>query len=203
MKFLVGIAGVFLGMMFFTSCVDDSKDIPKPYGYFRIEFPEHDYEMYSDPECPYSFEVPKNALIVNSDQQGQQCFKSMIYPELKAGVYFTYFPVNDNVDKLIKTADDIVYEHHNMASGIEVNEVSAPERNVFGVSYKLMGEVAVNHVFYVTDSNNHYFAGKLYFEAIPNYDSLQPCIDYIAEDIEHLMNTLQWKLPISVNQINE
>jgi gliding motility-associated lipoprotein GldD len=186
---ILGICGVVL-----SGCVDDSKDIPKPYGYFRIELPEHDYVLYNDTMCPYSFEVPKNALVIDNPQQGpQQCFKSLIYPELKAGVYFTYFPVNNNVAQLVKTADDIVYEHHNMASGIQVEEVNNTENGVYGISYKLMGEVAVNHVFYVTDSNNHYFAGKLYFETHPNYDSLQPCIDYIAEDILHLMNTMQWK----------
>lgn len=178
---------------FMCACVDDSKDIPKPYGYFRIELPEHEYEAYHDSVCPYSFEVPKFGVIVDNQQSGQACFKSLIYPELKAGVYFTYFPVNDNVAMLVKTADDIVYEHHNMASGIQVEEVNLPEKQVYGVSYKLMGEVAVNYVFYVTDSVNHYFAGKLYFEAHPNYDSLQPCIDYIAEDINHLMNTVEWE----------
>ncbi|CAG5084098.1 gliding motility lipoprotein GldD [Parvicella tangerina] len=193
---------IMLGVLL-NSCVDDTKDIPKPYGYYRIELPDHEYEVYDDPECPFSFEAPKNALIVDNDQQGQNCFKSMIYPELKAGVYFTYFPINDNFEELVKTADDIVYEHHNMASGIQVDEVSNEEKHVYGTSYKLMGEVAVNQVFFVTDSNHHYFAGKLYFETVPNYDSLQPCIDYITEDIEHLMNTMEWKLPISVSQIDQ
>lgn len=178
-----------------SSCVDDRKDIPKPYGYFRIELPDHQYELYHDTMCPYSFESPKNAVIIASQQNGagQDCFKSMIYPDLKAGVYFTYFPVNNNVAELIKTADDIVYEHHNMASGIQVEEFNIPEKKVYGVAYELMGEVAVNYVFYVTDSTNHYFAGKLYFEAHPNYDSLQPCIDYIGEDINHLINTIEWQ----------
>ncbi|MCB9189547.1 MAG: gliding motility lipoprotein GldD [Flavobacteriales bacterium] len=201
MKRLKGWLVSFFLVIIITGCVDDSKDIPKPMGYFRIEFPDHEYEMYSDPVCPFTFEKPKNALLVDSDQN--QCFKSLIYPHLKAGVYFTYFPVNDNIDKLINTADDIVYEHHNMASGIETKDVIFPEKNVYGISYKLMGDVAVNHVFFVTDSNNHYFAGKLYFESIPNYDSLQPCVDYIVEDIEHILNTIQWQLPMSVNQIDQ
>lgn len=195
MKVVAVFIGIILLGIGMVSCVDDTKDIPKPYGYFRIELPEHEYVVFSDSMCPYKFEAPKNAVVMASPQNGagQQCFKSMIYPDLKAGVYFTYFPVNDNVSQLIKTADDIVYEHHNMASGIQVQEVNLPEKNVYGVAYELMGEVAVNYVFYVTDSTNHYFAGKLYFEAHPNYDSLQPCIDYIGEDINHLINTIQWQ----------
>ncbi len=203
MKAINIIFGVGILLMGLTGCVEDDKAIPKPYGYFRIELPEHEYEVYSDPNCPYTFEAPKNALIVDNAENGQTCFKSLLYPELKAGVYFTYFPVNSNIDKLVKTADDVVYEHHNMASGIQVEDINLPEKNVYGVSYKLMGEVAVNHVFFVTDSNNHYFAGKLYFEARPNYDSLQPCADYIAEDIAHLINTLEWKLPVSIDQIDQ
>lgn len=173
-----------------VSCVDDSKDIPKPYGYYRIELPEHEYVSYKDGLCPFSFEIPKAAVMIDNDNQS--CYKSLLYPHLNAGVYFTYFPVNDNVEALVKTVDDIVYEHHNMASGIQPLEFVNEEKKVYGRCYKLMGEVAVNYVFYVTDSAKHYFAGKLYFEAHPNYDSLQPCIDYIAEDIEHLVGTIQW-----------
>lgn len=193
MKIFLGIIGWVIGLTVLTSCVEDNKDIPKPFGYFRIELPDHKYIPYSDTLCPFSFDIPASAMLIDNNQQGQQCFKSLIYPDLKAGVYFTYFPVNDNVAKLIKTADDIVYEHHNMASGIKPVELNQPDKNVYGVSYQLMGEVAVNYVFYLTDSNNHYLAGKLYFETHPNYDSLQPCIDYIAEDIQHLASTLEWK----------
>lgn len=200
MRIIVGFFGLMLAGSFFTSCVDDTKDIPKPYGYFRVELPDHEYEEYNDPKCPFKFEKPTYGVIVDNDQN--PCFKSLIYPKLKAGVYFTYFPVNNNVIQLVKTADDIVYEHHNMASGIQTEYINLPEKNVYGVSYALMGEVAVNHVFFVTDSNNHYFAGKLYFESVPNYDSLQPCIDYIAEDISHILNTIEWQLPMSVNKID-
>lgn len=186
MRYFSVIALLIIGL---NSCVDDSKDIPKPYGYYRIELPDHEYISYFDSLCPYSFEVPESAAILDNNKY---CYKSLIYPSLKAGIYFTYFPVNNNIPDLVKTADDIVYEHHNMASGIEPTEIYFPEKKVYGMAYKLMGEVAVNYVFYITDSSNHYLAGKLYFEATPNYDSLQPCIDFIEEDMMHLVESLEW-----------
>ncbi len=48
-------------------------------------------------------------------------------------------------------------------------------------------------MFYLTDSSSNYFAGSLYFETVPNYDSLQPVLNYVIEDVEHMINTFEWK----------
>lgn len=178
---------VLVGLL---GCVDDTKTYPKPYGYFRITLPEQSYISYNDSICPFAFDISSSAVMVDNNKE---CFKSLIYPSLKAGVYFTYFDVEDNINELIKTADEIVYEHHNMSSGIEQQTINFPEKKVYGMAYKLMGEVAVNYVFYVTDSVDHYLAGKLYFEAKPNYDSLGPSIQFIQDDMQKLVETLEWK----------
>ena len=67
------------------------------------------------------------------------------------------------------------------------------EKDVYGTSFEIRGDVACNYLFYLTDSTSNYFAGSLYFETVPNYDSLQPVLDYVIEDIEHMINTFEWK----------
>ena len=121
------------------------------------------------------------------------CFKDLYYPTLKATVYFTYITIDSNFAEISKFTDDKVYEHHTMASGIQPREFANYEENVYGTAYSLMGDVAVNYLFFVTDSVNHYFAGQLYFESVPNYDSLQPCIQHIEADMQHLIETFKWK----------
>jgi gliding motility-associated lipoprotein GldD len=47
--------------------------------------------------------------------------------------------------------------------------------------------------FYLTDSTRHFLRGSLYFDAIPNNDSLAPVIEYVKTDIQHLFETITWK----------
>ncbi|PIV58809.1 MAG: gliding motility lipoprotein GldD, partial [Bacteroidetes bacterium CG02_land_8_20_14_3_00_31_25] len=52
---------------------------------------------------------------------------------------------------------------------------------------------ASNIQFYVTDSIRHFVRGALYFETKPNKDSLAPIINFIEQDVTHLVETLRWK----------
>jgi hypothetical protein len=45
----------------------------------------------------------------------------------------------------------------------------------------------------VTDSSKHFLRGALYFNSVPNVDSLKIVIDYIRKDVLHLINTVKWK----------
>ena len=47
--------------------------------------------------------------------------------------------------------------------------------------------------FYLTDSIEHFLRGSLYFKVVPNNDSLQPVIDFITDDVRHLIKSLEWK----------
>lgn len=181
-----------ISIVAFSQCVEEDNTIPKPLGYFRIDFPPHEYSLYAN-ECPYVFEKPDNAILRDKPGNQSSCFKDLYYPELKATVYLTYITIDSNFQEISKFTDDKVYEHHTMASGIQPHEFANYEENVYGTAYSLMGDVAVNYLFFVTDSTNHYFAGQLYFESVPNYDSLQPCIKYIEEDMQHLIETFKWK----------
>ncbi|MDR2937387.1 MAG: gliding motility lipoprotein GldD, partial [Prevotellaceae bacterium] len=62
-----------------------------------------------------------------------------------------------------------------------------------GYIYEIGGNAASNAQFYVTDSTRHFLRGSLYFNTHPNVDSLQPVIEYITEDIYHLIETTKWQ----------
>ena len=63
---------------------------------------------------------------------------------------------------------------------------------MYGILYDIHGNSASNLQFFVTDSSNHFLRGSLYFNAIPNSDSLQPIKEYIKEDLEVLMESVTW-----------
>jgi hypothetical protein len=53
--------------------------------------------------------------------------------------------------------------------------------------------VACPFQFWLTDSVRHYLRSSLYFNCVPENDSLRPVIDYIREDAMAMINSFQWK----------
>ena len=59
--------------------------------------------------------------------------------------------------------------------------------------YAIEGNAASAAQFFVTDSVRHFVRGSLYFNNVPNADSVAPVNAFIINDIRHLMETLEWK----------
>ena len=63
---------------------------------------------------------------------------------------------------------------------------------MYGILYDIHGNSASNLQFFVTDSSNHFLRGSLYFNTIPNSDSLQPIKQHIKDDLQILIESLNW-----------
>lgn len=184
---------IFLTLLAVSPGCKQEKDFPKPKGYFRIDLPEHTYMHFND-SCPYSFDIPEYAIVLNKpNTPADVCMKNIYFPYFKATLYCTYIPLNNNFYEASKFSQDIVYEHRSMASGIKEQEFINYDKNIYGNAYTLEGDVACNFLFYLTDSTKHYFAGSLYFETIPNFDSLQPVVNFIREDVMKMIETFEFK----------
>jgi gliding motility-associated lipoprotein GldD len=80
------------------------------------------------------------------------------------------------------------------SSGIRQIAIRDPNRKMYGLIYEINGMSAASpYQFYLTDSTTHWLRGSLYFDAIPNNDSLAPVIDFVKTDIQHLFETIRWK----------
>ncbi len=176
----------FLGFVMF-SCAEEAQ--PKPSGELRLEYPQAKYQKYSSP-CGFSFEYSDFAKIVNAKNN---CWYYIEYPQMKAKVFLTYFPVKNDFNLHVKESEKMVYEHTIKASSIDTKSFTYPERNVFGNFYELNGPTASNLQFFVTDSTRHYVTANLYFNSRPKPDSLAPAVAYIKKDLQHLIDTFEWK----------
>ncbi len=176
----------FMGFALF-SCAKEPH--PKPTGELRLEYPAPRYHSFTSP-CNFSFEFSDFAKIVDAKKP---CWYYIEYPKMKAKVFITYFPVNNDLQLHIKESEKMVYEHTIKASAIETKSFSYPERRVFGNLYELKGPSASNLQFFATDSLHHYVTANLYFNTRPKPDSLAPAVDYIKRDILHLIDTFEWK----------
>jgi len=101
--------------------------------------------------------------------------------------------LDSSVKEHVQMFQNLAYEHRIKSSGIFEKEYLNYEKDVYGTTFDIQGDVACNYMFYLTDTTNYFFTGSLYFEVAPNYDSLQPVIDYLKSDIIHLVETFEWK----------
>lgn len=179
----------FLGLCLLGlySCSEDIT--PKPKGELRLEYPKAKYQPFQS-DCAFSFEFSDFAKITNAKQP---CWYNLSYPQMKANVFITYFPIQNDFNLHIKEVEKMVYEHTIRASAIETKSFSYPEKKVYGNFYELKGHSASNVQIFITDSTRHFVTANLYFKSRPKPDSLQPAIDYIKEDLTHLIESFNWK----------
>jgi len=187
-------------ILLFTSLVSCREVIiPKPKGYFRIDMPEREYSgsgdsLFDKYNIPFSFEYPSYATISSgSDNPGEYGWYNIGFPYFKSKLYLTYKEINNDLDDLIEQTYTMnVKNHITKADAIKEQIISDDTRKVYGILYDLTGNTATSVQFFVTDSIRHYLRGSLYFSAEPNADSLAPVIDFLREDVIHLIGTLRW-----------
>ena len=177
----------------FVSC-DDKTYQPKPKGYFRIDLPEKEY-VSLDSMKYYSFEHPVYSKITPDYlSPAEKEWVNVEFPSFKGTIHISYKNVDNNIEKYLEDSYYMMTKHISRAMGIRDSVVANPERKVYGLVYFLEGEgVASPLQFYLTDSVNHFLRGSLYFNVKTNNDSLAPVIDFITDDIRHLIETVKWK----------
>ncbi|MFW6043494.1 MAG: gliding motility lipoprotein GldD [Marinilabiliaceae bacterium] len=178
-------------LLFAYACSNSNP--PKPRGYFRITFPEKEYSQI-DTTLPYQFERPEYAhLEPDKEAEGQPYWGNLVFPRFEAKVHLSYKEIEDNLYQLYEDNRELAFKHTVKADAIKERMFESQENNVYGILYEIQGNTASPVQFYVTDSTKHFIRGSLYFNTVPNKDSIAPVLDFIREDIVHMMETLKWK----------
>ena len=177
----------------FSSC-DNKQYQPKPRGYFRIDFPEKEY-VRLDTMKYYSFEYPVYSKVTPDYLSPQEKeWVNVEFPSHKGTIHVSYKTINDNLNVYLEDSYLMMSKHLSRAMGIRDSIIINPEKDVYGLVYFLEGEgVASTLQFYLTDSTEHFLRGSLYFNVKTNNDSLAPVIDFITDDVRHMIETLEWK----------
>ena len=175
-----------------VSCNSDY--IPKPRGFFRIDFQEKSYRMTDSAGLPYRFETPEySKLVADKDQHSEPYWVNLKIPAHKAELNISYKKVNQNLAQLIEDSRTLAYKHSIKADAINERIFINPEKKVYGTIYLIDGNAASPLQFFLTDSTHNFLRGALYLREVPNIDSLRPVIDYLTPDIIHLIETTEWK----------
>lgn len=189
---------------------------PRPKGYYRIDFPEHQYRTYDQPGFPYSFEYPVYGNITRDSSlfdgtADNPYWINIDFPRFNGRIYISYKTIGGRSIYKIKTAtgykDSLIantfdglrdeaykmtFKHSLKASGIVDSAFRTPN-GIQGVYFNVEGNAATSRQFFVTDSSRHFLRGALYFDAAPNSDSLSIVNDFLEQDMRHFISTLKWK----------
>ncbi len=174
-------------ILLFTSCSDEEY-LPKPKAFLRLTYTDANYNIITS-NCPYQFEVSDKVKI----NFNEKCWANINYPKLNATLNITYRPVENNILELLKESEKLTYNHTIKADNIFTDRYEDNENKKYGTLSQVIGNAASPLQFHLTDSTKHFITGALYFNAKPNYDSILPAIKFIEKDIEHIMETLNWK----------
>lgn len=177
---------VFLFLLALVGCKNEV--LPKPSGQLRLDYKEAQYVNFQN-SCSYSFQMNSEAII----KEKTPCNFEINYPKMKATIYLSYKPVQNNLKILLKDAQKLTYEHVIKADAITDQPFLNRKDKVYGMFYQVNGNAATNAQFYVTDSTKNFIDCSVYFYAKPNFDSVYPAISYVKNDMRRMMETLKWK----------
>lgn len=170
----------------------------KRRGYFKIDFPAHQYQLFDQPGYPYTFEYPIYAKVIKDTtffegKPENDYWINVDFPQFNGRIYISYKDIGKNdLNKLVNDAFQMTYKHTSKATEI-TDSAMKTAKGISGVFFNVGGNAATAKQFFVTDSVKHFLRGALYFDATPNEDSLRVVYDFLQTDMKHLINTLQWK----------
>lgn len=169
---------------------------PKPYAYFRIELPAIKYYEI-DSLGPYYTQINVNSHPDKTDSHFSDVtdkWINVVYPKLNATIHLSYKHITPNqLQTVTEESRTLVYNHTIRADNIIESYYEDSINHIYGVMYELTGNAASPAQFYITDSTHNFLRGAVYFNNLPNYDSIMPCAIYIENDIVHIIETLRWK----------
>ncbi len=204
----------FCGVLF-LSCNEPYTS--KKKGYYKIELPEHRYRKFDTAGVPYSFEYPVYANIVRDStyfdaSPENPYWYNIDFPQFSSRIFLSYKIIGgmakfkkkqpdgtykdslgvNKFDALVNDAFNLTNKNTVIAKGID-DSLLRTANGITGVFFRVKGNAASAQQFFLSDTTKHFIRGALYFEAVPNADSLRPVINFLQTDLEHLISTFKWK----------
>ncbi len=189
---------ILITLIIACSCGENTTYVPRPKGFNHISLPEHSYVTIKDAKqsLPYTFEVSTLAKVYDDTtnwKNKKKYYKIIDYPQFDSKIHITYKEIHNNEDSLysfLKESFRLMDGHNKKAHSIEERAETIGKHPV--IFFELEGEVPSTYQFCTHDTSTHFLRGALYLQVADKNDSLAPIIDYVKQDIDHLIETLEW-----------
>ena len=191
------------------ACTEERIPIPKPRVYPKVNYPERQYTRLDKTYCNFNFEYPDYMQFEQDTTLGNQlakhpCWFVLQMPALNGSIHFTYTDISGSGETenrlfdIIQDSYNLTEKHNIKANGRDETPFADRSRKFYGIIYEVDGDVASPYHCIVTDSVQHAVWASLYFNSLPNADSMAPVVAYVQEDLDRILETFQWNdQPIS------
>ena len=211
------IVPLVLGCLLMLLMACNSNYTSRKKGYFKIDLPEHQYQVFNKQEFPYSFEYPVYATVIQDSTYFDSTpennyWINLDFPAFNARLFMSYKIIGGLAPYKIKQADgsykdslgvnqfdlmvndafNLTNKNDVIASSIKDSLIRNPN-GISGVFFKVGGNAATASQFFLSDTTKNFIRGALYFDATPNADSLRPVQEFLRKDLEHLISTFEFK----------
>ncbi len=211
------IVPLILGGMLMLLMACNSNYTSRKKGYFKIDLPEHQYQVFNKQGFPYSFEYPVYATVIQDSTYFDSTpennyWINLDFPAFNARLFMSYKIIGGLAPYKIKQADgsykdslgvnqfdlmvndafNLTNKNDVIASSIKDSLIRNPN-GISGVFFKVGGNAATASQFFLSDTTKNFIRGALYFDATPNADSLRPVQEFLRKDLEHLISTFEFK----------
>ncbi len=175
------------------------RDVPKPKGYYAIDFPQLDSLKHFDAsDCYFTFDYPnyvaleRDTLFFN-EKPDDPCWLNLKYTSLNGIVHMSYKSLNNNdIYDLTEDYHAMKNKHVVKADYIDESVINNSQKHLYGLISEVGGDVASAYQFYITDSVHNFVRGSLYFRTEPNADSLKPAVNFVKQDLVQILQSWQW-----------
>lgn len=175
-----------------SHCATSDFVIPKPKAYFKIEPYDTAYKQFD--KLPLTLMVNDSAkcsLVNDSTKANGSEWINIYYPRYKATLFCSYLPITK--ESLQKHIDNRMQRIIlNAGQEIPRNIVFQDTIRKMSASVYFTSSESISPLqFIATDSTSYLFSGALYFNDKVKGDSISPVIDYITDDVMHMLQTIK------------
>lgn len=182
----------------FTNC-NEPVEVPRPRAYPRVIYPQKNYQPFDASYCAFTFDMPTYATVERDTsffeiKPASDCWFNLDVQALNAKIYCSYYPVTSRkrLDELVADAFTLTQKHNIKANFIDEQPIRRKEARVYGLIFNVEGPAASSYQFFVTDSTRHFLRGALYFNTQARPDSLAPVLEFMKQDMDRLVNSIEW-----------
>lgn len=201
--------------LFTSSC--NSVYTSKKRGYYKVDFPQKSYVKFEKAGVPYSFEYPAYATIVRDStyfdgSADNPYWYNVDFPQFGGRIFLSYKTIGgqslykvkmpngqykdslgkNQFEKMVNDAFKLTNKNMEVSADIKDSLIHTPN-GLTGIYFKVGGNAATARQFFLSDTTKNFIRGALYFDVTPNADSLKPVLEFLNEDIRHLINTFKWQ----------
>lgn len=187
---------ITLCMLIFAAC-EKAPEQPKPPTYLRLDVKKSEYIRFENKDLPFVFEYPMDCRIERLESKNKNTYWFNLNVEkYNFEINVSYFNLTSKSDlkDAVNDCFTFINRHEKLSAGILQQDYKNQERRVFGTAFELKGRDVVSpYQFYLTDSTRHFIRFALNNKIAPNNDSVSSVVKRLKEDMQHIINTFEWK----------